>query len=226
MFAVVWEMIQRDLKLAMRRQAEILTVIFFFVITITLFPMSLQPASEQEALLVRQIAPTIVWVAALLATMLSLPQLFAADYIDGTLEQMLLIPQPLALIVLGKMIAHWIVSGLPLVILSPVLSMQLGLNWTEQFILCASLLLGSPALSFIGAVGAALTLGLRNGGILVSLLILPLYVPVLIFGAGSVEAGTTGFGLESHFAMLAAMSLFGLFFLPWATATALRISLE
>ena len=212
----------RDLKLAMRRQADIVSALFFFVIVVSLFPLGIGPEPE----LLRKLAPGVLWVAALLSTMLSLPRLFADDHRDGTLEQLALAPQPLALIVLGKVLAHWLVSGLPLALLAPLLGLQFNLSGDALWMLSLSLLIGTPALSGIGAIGAALTLGVRGGGVLLSLLVLPLYIPVLIFGAGAVDATVTGLGAQAHLSLLAALSLSGVFFAPWPSAAALRIALE
>ncbi len=214
--------IQRDLRLAMRRQADIFSILFFFIIVVSLFPLGVGP----EPQLLRTLAPGVLWVAALLATMLSLPRLFADEQHDGSLEQLALTPQPLALIVLGKVVAHWLVSGLPLTLLAPVLGLQFDLSAEALWILCISLLIGTPALSGIGAIGAALTLGVRGGGILLSLLVLPLYIPVLIFGAGAVDATVTGLGAQAHLSLLGALTLAGVFFAPWAAAAALKIALE
>ena len=222
MLKLIRAIIARDLRLAMRRRADIVSALFFFVIVVSLFPLGVGPEPE----LLRKLAPGVLWVAALLATMLSLPRLFADDYRDGTLEQLALAPQPLALIVLGKVIAHWLVSGLPLALLAPVLGLQFDLSPAALSVLSLSLLIGTPALSGIGAIGAALTLGVRGGGVLLSLLVLPLYIPVLIFGAGAVDATLTGLGAQAHLSLLAALTLAGVFFAPWATAAALRIALE
>jgi len=162
----------------------------------------------------------------MLAAMLSLGRMFADDYRDGTLEQLLLAPQPLGLLVGAKIVAHWLLSGLPLVLIAPLLGLQFGLDRDALLVLIASLLLGTPVLSLIGAIGAALTLGVRGGGVLVSLLVLPLFIPVLIFGAGAVEASVTGLGPAAHLSLLGAMLLVALFFAPWATALALRIAVE
>ena len=214
--------IARDLLLAMRRKADVLTTLFFFVIAVSLFPLGIGPDTD----LLRKIAPGIVWVAALLAAMLSLGRMFADDYRDGTLEQMVLAPQPLGLLVAGKIGAHWLLSGLPLVLIAPLLGLQFGLGSDALLILVTALLLGTPTLSLIGAIGAALTLGVRGGGVLVSLLVLPLFIPVLIFGAGAVEASASGLGAAAHLSLLGAMLLVALFFAPWATALALRIAVE
>lgn len=217
----LWVM-RRDLILAMRRRSDIFTTLFFFVIVVSLFPLGIGP----ELKTLRLIAPGVVWVAALLASMLALERLFASDHADGTLEQMLLCPQPLSLLVLGKVFAHWLVTGLPLVVMAPVLGIQYDLSAEALGVLMFSLLLGTPALSLIGAIGAALTLGLRGGGVLLSLLVLPLYIPVLIFGAGAVEASTSGLGAQSHLALLGAILVLSLMLTPFAAAAALRISSE
>jgi len=222
MLNTVFSLIARDLRLGMRRQADIASVLFFFIIVVSLFPLGIGPEPDQ----LRRLAPGILWVAALLATMLSLPRLFADDHRDGTLEQLALSPQPLGLIVLGKVAAHWLVSGLPLTLLAPILGLQFDLSSEALQVLTLSLLIGTPALSGIGAIGAALTLGVRGGGVLLSLLILPLYIPVLIFGAGAVEAAVTGVGAQAHLSLLGALTLAGVFFAPWPTAAALRIALE
>lgn len=214
--------IRRDLVLAMRRRADVLTTLIFFVIVVSLFPLGVGP----EADMLRKMAPGVVWVAALLASMLSLGRMFSADYLDGTLEQMMLVPQSLSVLVLAKILAHWMVSGLPLVIMAPVLGLQFDMPTQALWVLIAALLLGTPILSMIGAVGAALTLGLRGGGALVSLLVLPLCIPVLIFGAGAVEAVVSGTSAGSHLSLLGAVLVMALVFTPWVTALALRISVE
>jgi heme exporter protein B len=215
-------MVVRDLTLAMRRRADVLTTLFFFVIVVSLFPLGVSPEME----MLRSIAPGVIWVAALLASMLSLGRLFSDDYQDGTLEQMLLLPQPLSVLVLAKLLAHWLVAGLPLVLLSPLLGMQLGLDADAIGLMMVTLLLGTPVLSLIGSVGAALTLGVRGGGVLVSLLVLPLYIPVLIFGTGAVDAATSGMDFEGHLSLLGAFLLMAALLTPLATAAALRISVE
>jgi len=222
MWAALRCVVMRDLTLAMRRRADVLTTLFFFVIVVSLFPLGVGP--EMNTL--RLMGPGVVWVAALLASMLSLGRLFSADYIDGSLEQMMLAPQPLSVLVLGKVLAHWLVSGVPLVLMAPLLGVQYGMSAEALGILVVTLLLGTPVLSLIGAVGAALTLGLRGGGVLVSLLVLPLYIPVLIFGAGAVDATVTGLGAQAHLSLLGAILAPALVFAPWATGWALKISLE
>lgn len=214
--------IRRDLVLAMRRRADVLTTLIFFVMVVSLFPLGVGPEMD----MLRRMASGVVWVAALLASMLSLPRMFSADHADGTLEQMMLAPQSLSVLVLGKIVAHWMLSGLPLALIAPVLGLQFDMPPQALWILVLALLLGTPVLSMIGAVGAALTLGLRGGGVLVSLLVLPLCIPVLIFGAGAVEAVTSGMSVVSNLSFLGAFMLFALVFTPFVAAQALRISME
>lgn len=214
--------VRRDLLLAMRRRADVLTTLIFFVMVVSLFPLGVGP----EMSMLRKMASGVVWVAALLASMLSLPRMFSADHADGTLEQMMLAPQSLSVLVLGKIVAHWMLSGLPLALIAPVLGLQFDMPPQALWILVLALLLGTPVLSMIGAVGAALTLGLRGGGVLVSLLVLPLCIPVLIFGAGAVEAVTSGMSVVSNLSFLGAFMLFALVFTPFVAAQALRISME
>jgi len=214
--------IRRDLLLAFRRRSDVVTTLFFFIIVISLFPMGVGPEPDQ----LRQMAPGILWVSALLASMLALGRLFALDYADGTLEQMLLSAEPLSVIVIGKVVAHWLVSGLPLVLLAPLLALQFDLPGEAITVLCLSLLLGTPILSLVGAIGAALTLGLRGGGALVSLLVLPLYIPVLIFGAGAVGAQASGLGAGAHLLLLGGGLAAAIALTPWATSAALRVAME
>lgn len=220
--AIFRSVLKRDLVLAYRRRSDVMTTVFFFVIVVSLFPFGVGPETNQ----LRMMAPGILWVAALLSSMLSLGRMFAFDYLDGTLEQMLLGAAPLGLVVVAKVIAHWLVSGLPLVVLAPVLGLMFDLPGDQLWVLSVSLLIGTPVLSLIGSVGAALTLGLRGGGVLVSLLVLPLYVPVLIFGAGAVGAQAAAIGAQSHLLLLTAFLTVTLLFAPWATSAALRISSE
>jgi heme exporter protein B len=214
--------IRRDLLLAFRRRSDVLTTLFFFIMVCSLFPLGVGP----EAALLRTMAPGIVWVAALLASMLALGRLFALDYADGTLEQMALSAEPLTLIVIGKVIAHWLVSGVPLVLLAPLLAVQFDLPAESIAVMFFSLLIGTPILSLIGAIGAALTLGVRGGGVLVALLVLPLYIPVLIFGAGAVGAEASGLGGSAHLLLLGGVLAGAAALAPWATAAALRIAFE
>ena len=214
--------VRRDLLLALRRRSDVLTTFFFFIVVVSLFPLGIGP--EVDTL--RAIAPGVVWVAALLASMLALARLFADDYADGTLEQLALAPQPLLVLVLGKIVAHWLVTGVPLVLIAPLLGLQFDLPAASLQVMTLSLLLGTPVLSMIGAVGAALTLGVRGAGGLLALLVLPLYIPVLIFGAGAVSASAVGMDVGGHLSVLAAIFLIALVFAPWAAAAAVRIALE
>lgn len=213
----------RDIRLAMRRRTDVLTTLFFFVIVVTLFPLGV--GTEKQVL--RILGPGVVWVAALLASMLALERLFAADHEDGTLEQMLMTPQPLSVLVLAKVTAHWLLTGLPLVVIAPLIGLQYHLPETSQMAMMLSLLVGTPILSLIGAIGAALTLGLRGGGILLSLLILPLYIPVLVYGAGAVTVSAIAFAdTQPYFSLLGAFMVLALIFSPLASAAALKISME
>ena len=210
------------MTLALRRRSDVLTTLIFFVIVVSLFPLGVGPERD----MLRAMAPGVIWVAALLASMLALDRMFSGDYLDGTLEQMLLSPRSLPILVFGKMTAHWLTTGLPLVLISPLLALQFDLSPEAIGVLLLALLLGTPLLSMIGAIGAALTVGLRGGGALVALLVLPLYVPVLIFGAGAVEATTAGLGAQAHLSVMGALLILSAVFTPWVIAAALRISLE
>ena len=220
--AIMLAVLRREIALAMRQKGEVLTPLVFFIVIASLFPLGVGPES---ALLLRM-APGVLWVSALLAAMLSLQRMFASDYADGSLEQMLLSSTPLALLVAAKALSHFLLSGLPLVLVAPVLGLQFGLDGPALGILMLSLLVGTPTLSLIGSIGASLTLGVRGAGVLLSLLILPLYIPVLIFGAGAVEAYASGLGPGGHLSLLAALLVLALFFAPLATTAALKISLE
>ena len=213
--------VRRDLLLAWRRRSDVAADVFFFAVVVTLFPLSASPEPE----LLKAMAPGIIWVATLLASLSSLSRLFGNDYSDGTLEQMLLMPQPLYLIVLGKVCALLISTGLPLVLTTPVLVVQLGLSAADWRVLAAALLMGIPVFLLMGSIAAALTLGLRGGTILMSLLSLPLFIPALIFGAGAMQA-PAGDGFPGSVWLLAALLVLSLVFAPCATAAALRISLE
>jgi heme exporter protein B len=221
-WALFLAMLRRDLLLVYRRRADAVTVLVFFSIVVSLFPLGV----GADPAMLRLIGGGVVWVAALLASLLSLQRLFAADYADGTLEQILLSPQSLALTAIAKVAAHWIATGIPLAIMAPLLGLQFGLSSEGLLALTAGVLLGTPVLSLIGAVGAALTLGLRGGNLLVALLILPLNIPVLILGAGAVDAAQSGLGAEAHLSLLAALLVATLLGAPWAVATGLRISLD
>jgi len=222
MLDVLCCLVRRDLLLALRNRSDVGTALLFFVIVTSLFPLGI----GAEPNLLRAIAPGVIWVAALLSSLLSLGRLFAADHADGTLEQILLGAAPLGAVVAAKAFAHWLVSGLPLVLIAPLIALQYDLPVPLYGVLALSLLLGTPVLSLIGAIGAALTLGLRGGGVLLSLLVLPLYVPVLIMGAGGVEMAAAGMGAQGHLLLLAAMLVGAAAFAPWAIAAALRISIE
>lgn len=214
--------VQRDLRLAARRRIEALLPLAFFVVAASLFPLGIGP--EPQTL--RQIAPGIVWVCALLAAMLSLSTLYAGDHADGTLEQLLLSRRSLTLLAAGKAVAHWLLSGVPLIVLAPLLGLLFDMPGESIAILALGLLLGTPVLSLLGGIGAALTLGLRNGGVLVLLLVLPLCIPVLIFGTGAVAAVETGLSAHGHLSLLAALLLASLLGAPLATAAALKISVH
>ncbi|WP_210395708.1 heme exporter protein CcmB [Motiliproteus sediminis] len=219
---VFWITLRRDLLLAYRRRNDLISPLMFFLMVATLFPLGVSPEPE----FLSQVAAGVVWVAALLATLLSMDSLFRSDFDDGSLEQMLLSPQPLALLVLAKVVAHWTVSGLPLTILAPLLGVMLYLPGEGMSALIFSLLLGTPTLSLIGAIGAALTVGLRKGGVLITLLVLPLYIPVLIFGTGAVQAASTGLPIGGYLAILGAILALGVVLTPLAVAAGLRISVS
>ena len=214
--------IHRDLLLVMRRKSEVLTALFFFVVVTSLFPLGI----GADAALLRKIAPGVIWVAALLSTMLGLQRMFAADYADGSLEQLVLAPQSMVLLVTGKIIAHWIACGLPLVLLAPFIGIQFDLDVSSLYVLMGTLLLGTPVLSLLGSIGAALTLGVRGSSVLMSLLILPLYIPVLIFGAGAVYANNVGLETSGHFSLLGALLILALAFVPWVSSAAVKIAIE
>lgn len=223
MIKAFWIILKRDLLLALRRRSEVFTVLFFFMVVISLFPLGV--GSEDKTL--KLIAPGVVWVAALLASTLALDRLFASDYLDGTLEQFVLIPQSLPIIVFAKMLAHWLLTGLPLVLISPLVGLFYHLPSDSIWTMVLVLLLGTPVLSMIGAIGAALTLGLRGGGVLISLLVLPLYIPILVYGAGAVSTSMIeGASIQPYILLLSAFMLLSIIFSPWATAAALKISLE
>ena len=218
-----FSLLKRDLLLAMRRRSDIFTVLFFFIIVVSIFPLGI----GFEKAMLQQIAPGVVWVAALLASTLALERIFANDFADGTLEQMLMTPQPLGVLVFAKMLAHWLLTGLPLVLIAPLAGLQYHLDVSTTLTMMSVLLIGTPVLSMVGAIGAALTLGLRGGGVLISLLVLPLYIPVLVYGAGAVAASMQGeTALQPYYLLLSAFLLLALVFAPWATAASLRISVE
>ncbi|NML45694.1 heme exporter protein CcmB [Ramlibacter sp. G-1-2-2] len=214
--------VAHDLLLAWRRRSGLLAGLLFFVVAASLFPLALGPEPQQ----LRLLAPGILWVAALLASMLSLSGLFATQYADGSLDQLLLAPQPLALLVLAKTCAHWLASSAPLLLLAPLLAQQYGMPAGSALQLAASLLVGTPVLSLLGAVGAALTLGVRGGAVLLCVLVLPLCVPVLVFGADAGAAADAGLGMLPQLSLLGACLALGLFACPLAAAAGLRIALE
>ncbi len=222
MLSALCALVRRDILLNVRRSSDVMATIVFFVLVASLFPLGMGAGST----LLQTIAPGVLWVAALLSCMLSLGRLFAADYLDGTLEQMILTPQPLVVLVAGKTFAHWVVSGLPIVLLSPVLGMQYGLGGESLSVLASGLMLGTPTLSLIGSIGAALTLGVRGSGVLAALLVLPLFIPVLIFGAGAVTRHAAGLGAEADLSLLGACLVLSIGFAPLAAAAALRIAVE
>jgi heme exporter protein B len=219
--AIRWA-IARDLKLAMRSRAELAVQLLFYVIVVSLFPLATTP----ERNLLATMGPGVLWVAALLASLLSLPRLYAGDHADGTLEQIVLSPYPLAALVLGKIVAHWLTTGLPVVLLAPLLGLEYAMDPDALVVLTTALLIGTPILSLLGAIGAALTLGLRSSGSLLALLILPLYVPVLIFGAGAVDAVRAGLGADANLSLLGAGLLVAIVGAPFAAAAAVRIALD
>jgi heme exporter protein B len=214
--------LRRDLKIVLRHKGDALNVLVFFVVVASLFPLGVGPEPNQ----LRAMAAGVAWIAALLAALLSLPRLFAADYADGTLEQMLVAPQPLALVVLGKIVAHWLVTGLPLALVAPLIGLQYALPTDALCVLLLSLLIGTPVLSLLGAAGAALTLGVRGGGALLGLLVLPLCVPVLVFGAGAVGAQLSGLDASAHLSLLGAFLAVSSLVGPWAACAALRVALD
>jgi heme exporter protein B len=212
----------RDLRLAGRRRVEALLPVVFFLVAASLFPLGVGP----EPQMLRQIASGVVWVCALMAAMLSLNTMYSGDHADGSLEQMLLSQESTVLIVAGKTLAHWVLTGLPLMAVSPLIGLFFGMEADAIGLLALTLLLGTPVLSLLGGVGAALTLGLRSGGVLILLLVLPLCIPVLIFGAGAVSALDAGLSPSGHLSVLAALLLVAGLGAPLATAAALRISIS
>ncbi|WP_048308392.1 heme exporter protein CcmB [Halomonas sp. PR-M31] len=214
--------IKRDITLVLRRRSEVINPLVFFALVITLFPLGISP----DPAMLAAIAPGLLWVAALLATQLSLDTLFRSDYDDGSLEQLLLSPQPLPALVLSKTLVHWLLTGLPLALMAPLLGLMLALPGQSYAVLAFSLALGSASLSLIGAICAALTVGLSRGGVLLSLLVLPLYIPVLIFGAGAVQVVILGGNAAPYLAILGAQLCLALMLAPWAIAAALRISIN
>ncbi|MEE2980689.1 MAG: heme exporter protein CcmB [Pseudomonadota bacterium] len=214
--------VRRDLKLAFRRGGDAANVVVFFILTVTLFPFGIGP----EAAILARVAPGVIWVVALLAAMLSLDRLFRDDHDDGSLEVLVLSPLPLEVVVMAKCLAHWLTTGLLLVMAAPLLAVVMAMDGEGFATLLAAMVLGTPVLSLIGAIGAALTVGLRRGGVLISLLVLPLFIPVLIFGVGAVDAAVYGLTAKPHLLMLGGLLVLSLPLAPWAAAAALRLSLE
>lgn len=214
--------VRRDLRLALRQGADSMLVVAFFVLTAILFPLGVGP---DPAVLAR-ISAGVIWVTALLASMLSLERLFQADYEDGNLDLLGLAPTPMIAVVLAKCLAHWLTTGLPLMVAAPILALLLNMSAGGLATLMLAMVLGTPALTLIGAIGAALILGARRGGVLLSLLILPLYIPVLVFGVGAVEAAVAETGARPHLQILAGLLLAALALGPWAATAALKQALE
>lgn len=221
-FSVLHRILARDIKVALRRQSDVTAVFFFFIIAASLFPLG----SGSDPKLLSAMAPSVLWVTALLSCMLSLPRIFASDHADGTLEQLLLSNQPTVLIVLMKIFAHWLLSGLPLVLVAPLIGLQFNLTGDQLQVLALSLLMGTLALSLIGSIGAALTLDVRGTGVLIAILVLPLYIPVLVFGAGAVNAVSVGMSPNGALSLLGAVLAMSLVFAPLASSAALKIALE
>lgn len=219
---MLFRLIQRELRIAFRGGADVVNPLWFFLIVITLFPLGIGPDPQQLA----RIAPGVAWVAALLASLLALERLFRDDFSDGSLEQLLLLPSPLPVTVIGKVVAHWLITGLPLIILSPLAALLLSLDFNGWQAMALTLLLGTPTLSFLGAIGVGLTVGLRRGGVLLSLLVLPLAIPVLIFASAAMEAASQGLPMGGYLAILGAMLAGSATLSPFATAAALRITLQ
>jgi len=219
--AIRWAVVH-DLRVALRSRAELAVQLLFYVIVVSLFPL----ASSPDRALLAALGPGVLWVAALLASLLALPRLFASDFADGTLEQVALSPYPLPALVAGKALAHWLTTGLPVVVLAPLLGLQYALDTDVLKVVVLALLVGTPILSLLGGIGAALTLGARGGGGLLALLILPLYVPVLIFGAGAADAFRAGLSVSPNMSLLGAALLVALVGAPFAMAAAVRIAID
>ncbi|MCG3759360.1 heme exporter protein CcmB [Vibrio cincinnatiensis] len=222
MLSILTAIIRRELLIAYRRQADILNPLWFFIIVIMLFPLSIGP----EPALLSRISPGILWVAALLSALLSLERLLRDDFQDGALEQMMLIPTPLSLVVIAKVLAHWLLTGVPLILISPLLAVLLSLDFNTWVAAVLTLVLGTPTLSFIGAIGVALTVGLQKGGVLLSLLVLPLYIPILIFATSAIDVATQGMPYNGQLAILGAMLMGAITLTPLAISAALRVSVN
>ncbi|WP_077286192.1 heme exporter protein CcmB [Cognaticolwellia aestuarii] len=212
--------VKRDLMIAFRHRDDIVNPLLFFIIVVTLFPLGVGP----ESTTLSRIAPGIIWVAALLATLLSLDRLFKSDYADGSLEQMLLSPHPVFILVLAKIVAHWLLTGLPLILIAPLLAVLLHLHESSYGALMLTLLLGTPVLSLLGAIGVALTVGIKKGGVLLSLLVLPLYIPVLIFATSAIDTAAMNLPYSGQLAIIAAIFFASLTLAPFAVSAALKVS--
>jgi len=222
MFHAFFALLKRDLLLAFRHRGELANPLLFFLMIVTLYPLGVSP----EVDLLRKIAPGVIWIAALLSALFSLENLFRSDFEDGALEQMLLSAHPLSLLVLGKVLAHWLVSGLPMLLLAPLLGLLLAMSAPAIAALELTLALGTPLLSLVGAIGVALTVGLRRGGVLLTLLVMPLYIPVLIFATNAVMAAAAGLPIAGQIYFLASLLVLALTLAPFAIASALRISVS
>ncbi|VAW45985.1 ABC transporter involved in cytochrome c biogenesis, CcmB subunit [hydrothermal vent metagenome] len=222
MHKMLWKLFSRDMALFMHRKQDVVTVLGFFLVAVALFPLGI--SSDPD--LLRTIAPGAIWIAALFSTVLALDRLFSEDLDDGTLEQQLLMPVPISLLLLVRLIAHWMITGLPIVLLAPLMGLQFGLVFNEIVVLTLSLLIGTPILVLLGAIGAALTVGLKSSGGLVTLLLLPLYVPILILGTSAVTSVMNDMGVTAHFSLMGAAFIVSLVLSPFAVATALKITLD
>ena len=214
----VMAIIRRDLSLVMRQGSDAFVVLIFFIVTVTLFPLGVSP----DPLILQNLASGIVWVGALLAAMLSLDRLFQTDYDDGSLELLVLSPYPLEIVVLCKCFVHWLTTGLPIIVISPILALMLNIKASAFLYLITSMALGTPIISLLGAVGAALVLGSRRSGVLIALLIIPLTIPILLFGVGAIQAATEGYSASSPLMFLGALLLFSIALCPWVIASSLR----
>ena len=219
MMKAIFSLIQREFFVAFRSSQELINPIIFFVIVASLFPLAISP----DAKILRMIAPGVIWVAALLATLISLDRLFKSDHEDGSLEQLVISPNPLSVLAIAKVISHWLLTGLPLIVITPVIAMMYDLSWKGTLAMLISLLIGTPILSFLGGIGSALTVGLRSSGVLLTLLVLPFYIPVLIFGTSAVAAAVTGLPYDGQLALLGAFLALAVTLCPFAIAGSLRI---
>ena len=214
----VMAIIRRDLSLVMRQGSDAFVVLIFIIVTVTLFPLGVSP----DPLILQNLASGIVWVGALLAAMLSLDRLFQTDYDDGSLELLVLSPYPLEIVVLCKCFVHWLTTGLPIMVISPVLALMLNIKTGAFLYLITSMALGTPIISLLGAVGAALVLGSRRSGVLIALLIIPLTIPILLFGVGAIQAVAEGHSASTPLMFLGALLLFSIALCPWVIASSLR----